>query len=542
MTRARRSTIPPTRKREVDIHRSPPHSVEAEQGVLGSMIDVHDGAKAMAEARDKITSEYFYVPRHRTIFNALCAMRDERSAIDLVTVTNWLRDAGLLDAVGGAAYVSELFRFVPCAANIEYYLEIISEKYQRRELIAACTETVRRAYAPKTESDQDKTLVDEHDERLAAIRALHSRNGAHGESFVRLVARNPEEFKRQTLLGGNRYLCRHGAMLVAAESGVGKSSLAVQWAIEWGLGLPSLGIKPARPLKILYVQAENDPGDLYEMARGVIDKLKLSDEQRKQIDANVVYVSERAASGAEFLTLLRKLLRKHKADLVFIDVLHAYAGGDVKDSEIMRAFLRNGLNPMLEQFDCAAVIFHHVPKPTNRDTKDWTANTWAYSLFGSSEITNWPRAILAIDSTKLHGLYRFIAAKRGSRIGWADAEGNPVIERYFKHHDKAIYWKDATDDEIELAAERQQKHKPAGAAEKKFTVATLYTLLDPPMLQRELKHLAMSKAKDRPAMSERTFYRLWDEAHRQRAFVKTGQKWQRNPNWIPQTQIEPHAE
>src|SRR4029453_19637312 len=65
----------------------PPHSVEAEKGVLGSMIDLHDGQKAMVEARSALTDDHFYIPAHRTVFTALCSMRDEGTAIDLITLT-----------------------------------------------------------------------------------------------------------------------------------------------------------------------------------------------------------------------------------------------------------------------------------------------------------------------------------------------------------------------------------------------------------------------------------------------------------------------
>src|ERR1041385_8408728 len=93
-----------------DIHRSPPHSVEAEQGVLGSMlISPRD---AIAEVVEKITDEYFYVPAHQTIYNVLVDLWNTGAAIDLITFTQVLRDRNLLESVGGAAFVTSLFTFV----------------------------------------------------------------------------------------------------------------------------------------------------------------------------------------------------------------------------------------------------------------------------------------------------------------------------------------------------------------------------------------------------------------------------------------------
>src|ERR1700736_3236132 len=82
-----------------DIHRAPPHSVEAEQGVLGSMlISPRD---TIAEVVEKINEEYFYVPAHQTIYSVLVDLWNAGQAIDLITFTQVLRDRNLLETVGG---------------------------------------------------------------------------------------------------------------------------------------------------------------------------------------------------------------------------------------------------------------------------------------------------------------------------------------------------------------------------------------------------------------------------------------------------------
>src|SRR6266850_3365570 len=147
-----------------DIHRAPPHSVEAEQGVLGSMlISPRD---AIAEVVEKINEEYFYVPAHRTIYSALVDLWNVGQAIDLITFTQVLRDRNLLETVGGAAAVTSLFTFVPTAANVGYYLEIVRDKYILRSIIAASTESVRRAYE---EQDEVANLLDEVEQKIFAV-------------------------------------------------------------------------------------------------------------------------------------------------------------------------------------------------------------------------------------------------------------------------------------------------------------------------------------------------------------------------------------
>src|SRR6266436_3987456 len=147
-----------------DIHRTPPNSVEAEQGVLGSMlISPRD---TIAECVEKINEEYFYVPAHQTIYTVLVELWNAGQAIDLITFTQVLRDRNLLESLGGASFVTGLFTFVPTSANVQYYLDIVRDKYILREIIAAATESVRRAYE---EQDEVNNLLDEVEQRIFAV-------------------------------------------------------------------------------------------------------------------------------------------------------------------------------------------------------------------------------------------------------------------------------------------------------------------------------------------------------------------------------------
>src|ERR1700730_4957531 len=147
-----------------DIHRAPPHSVEAEQGVLGSMlISPRD---AIAEVVEKINGDYFYVPAHQTTYNVLVDLWNAGQAIDLITFTQVLRDRNLLETIGGAAFVTSLFTFVPTAANVGYYIDIVRDKYILRQIIATSTESVRRAFE---EQEEVNDLLDEVEQRIFAV-------------------------------------------------------------------------------------------------------------------------------------------------------------------------------------------------------------------------------------------------------------------------------------------------------------------------------------------------------------------------------------
>jgi len=147
-----------------DIHRTLPHSVDAEQGVLGSMLI--SPREIIAECVEKISAEYFYVPAHQTIYTALVDLWNAGQGIDLITFTQVLRDRNLLETIGGAAFITSLFTFVPTAANVTYYLEIVREKYILRQIVAACTESVRRSFE---EQEDVNNLLDEVEQKIFAV-------------------------------------------------------------------------------------------------------------------------------------------------------------------------------------------------------------------------------------------------------------------------------------------------------------------------------------------------------------------------------------
>src|SRR5580658_10151570 len=106
------------------VDRLPPHSPEAEQGVLGCVLLSPNDCVGECVEKFKVGSEVFYDLRHRTIFEALVEMYDQREAIDLITLQQRLKNKQRLEEVGGLAYLSSLPDTVPSAANLVYYVDI----------------------------------------------------------------------------------------------------------------------------------------------------------------------------------------------------------------------------------------------------------------------------------------------------------------------------------------------------------------------------------------------------------------------------------
>lgn len=271
----------------------------------------------------------------------------------------------------------------------------------------------------------------------------------------------------QDTLLGNRLLCRGGTLLFVGPSGIGKSSSSMQQDICWALGREAFGITPARPLRILTIQAENDGGDLHEMASGVVHGVAndLTEEERELLKNNLRYLTVTSALRQDFLTLLDRELTASPCDLVRVDPLFAFYGFKIEDTEQLSNFLRAGLNPILHKHRCGLILCHHTPKITNRDSSAWSATDYSYAGAGGAELTNWARAILVIDATAIPGTYKWIAAKRGSRIGWRDGLDKKEFTRFYQHsrREDVICWEDANPDDV-AAADNLKRAKQRACA------------------------------------------------------------------------------
>jgi hypothetical protein len=314
----------------------------------------------------------------------------------------------------------------------------------------------------------------------------------------------------------HRFLCRGGGLLLAAPTGVGKSSLSVQFALCWALGRETLGLEPARPLRSLYIQAENDSADMAELRDGIAAGLGLSEADRARAFEAVTFATVDDVCGPDFISrAFAPLVDRVRPDVVFVDPLLSYLGGDASKQEVVSPFLRNGINPVLHRTCVGLVLVHHVNKPASGEQKaEWRAGDFAYIGSGSADLANWARAVLAIRSLGDHAVYELRAGKRGRRLGWTEADGTPSYARMIAHGMDGIYWRDAKPEE-----------GPAPAGRKATaTVEQLAGLLDG-------KEVGIadwrSLAADELGLSRSAFYRLKSEAESKRlvARSKVSDRW-----------------
>ena len=183
--------------------------------------------------------------------------------------------------------------------------------------------------------------------------------------------------------------------------------------------------------------------------------------------ANVLIVRDCTSTGDTFVDRARRLAEKHKPDLFWADPLLAFIGGDLSNQETAGGFLRNRLNRLALAGKFAWMLIHHTPKPLREGT-GYQGHDKAYSGFGSSELTNWARAVITLapagqDEDGTH-VYRLEVSKRGKRSGLQSgvkageicatkAAVQPFV--HLRHSDHGLAW---------IEAEQPSKKKPGPEA------------------------------------------------------------------------------
>ena len=263
----------------------------------------------------------------------------------------------------------------------------------------------------------------------------------------------------------NRWLRRGACGMIVSTSGVGKSSITMQAADHWGAGVPMLGIVPMRPLKIGIIQSEDDDYDVSnfrdKIRIGLRSELKWSNDKIADAEQRVTFCAWDGSTGKHFVEFLRKKQLKHHFDLVIINPLHAFFGGDLKSADEVSKFLRNGIDRVIkdEETKCAVIFVHHTGKPSREKLADGDFFA-GYMGSGSAELINYPRIALTITpykEGKYPGVFNLIGSKHGDKLQWRDDVGKLTTKkvvcyanRLQRHkNDGAIFWIEP--DEYELA-------------------------------------------------------------------------------------------
>src|SRR5476651_1549577 len=146
----------------------PPHSVEAEQAVLGGLML---GSQAWDDIADRVKAVDFYRSEHRTIFQTIATLIQHNTPVDVLTVTEALRATQRLDEAGGEVYLFELAKNTPTVANILAYADIVRDRSIVRQLVQVATEIAESAFVFNGQSSAE--LLDTAERKIFAIAEQH---------------------------------------------------------------------------------------------------------------------------------------------------------------------------------------------------------------------------------------------------------------------------------------------------------------------------------------------------------------------------------
>ena len=337
------------------LRRVPPQNIEAEQSVLGAILLDND---AINQALEIVTAEDFYRESHREIFRAMVALIEHLQPVDAITLTDALRTRGVLEAIGGAAYIAELAAGVPTAANVAHYARIVREKAVLRGLASVATEIASDAYDSPTNVDE---FLDESEHKIFEIserrirQSFHSMNELTRES-LKLIEQLYE--KKELVTGvptGFLDLDRLTAglqpadlVIIAARPSMGKTALALNIAAYAAIEAePRIGVaffslemsKEQLVLRLLCSEGRVDSSKARAGFLGERDFPKLAQAAARLSEAPIFIDDSSDTSPIVLKAKCRRLMRERNSNLglIIVDYLQLMRSarpGESREKEI----------------------------------------------------------------------------------------------------------------------------------------------------------------------------------------------------------------
>jgi replicative DNA helicase len=334
---------------ETDALKVPPHSLQAEQAVLGGLMLDNSTWDVVA---DRVSEEDFYRRNHRLIFHAIVELAERSDPLDAVTLSEWLSHNGLLDDVGGLAALGALAQNTPSAANIKAYADIVRDKSVARQLVTVGN-TIAGSALESEGRDTAELLNDA--EKLVFDIAEQGNRGKRGFKSIRTlltaaVDRIDMLSQQDNPLTGvstgfsdldemTAGLQPSDLIIVAGRPSMGKTTLAVNFA-------ENAAIKHQVPVAIFSMEMPGESLALRMMSSlGHIDQHKirtgkLDDDDWPRLTSAVslldtapIFIDDTPAlSPLELRARARRLKREHNIGMIVIDYLQLMQIGNTREN------------------------------------------------------------------------------------------------------------------------------------------------------------------------------------------------------------------
>ena len=369
-----------------NVDRLPPHSIEAEQGVLGCVLLAPNEGLGICIEKFKKGSEVFYDLRHQVIFDLLAEMYDSKEPIDLITVQQKLKDKGQLDSVGGITYLSALPDCVPSAANLEYYLEIVREKHILRKMIQTCTQAVARVYDYEGKVDGlldevERDVLKISEERVEATsmsmkdlvhRAINTIEEYHArQGMLTGVATGFHDFDKMTsgLHGGEM-------IVIAARPSMGKTSLVmniVEHAVlEQKLPVGVFSLEMTAESLVLRMLCSRSRVNMRNIRDGFLaerDFPKLTGAAGKMATAPLYIDDTAGLSILQLRAKARRMYQQYGIKLIVIDYLQLLnaSSSRIENRQQEIAQISNGIKALAKELNVPVIVLSQLNREMEKD-------------------------------------------------------------------------------------------------------------------------------------------------------------------------------
>jgi len=358
-----------------DFHREFPQAPDAEKGVLGSILLAPKEIIGLA-VESGVTKETFYSPGHAEIFQALLELWNANKPIDFITIAQYLSDRSKLDQVGGAAALNDLFTFLPTAANANYYIEILQEKYTLREIIKVCTEYSSRCY---DEPDNPAGLLDEVETKIFQIAKDRFKEKATSlkEMVMRSIGDIQKLYDSKGKIGGLATGFKkldqmtdglHGSQMfvIAARPSMGKTAFAMNMvehiAIETGQPVAVFSLEMSSQQLVQRMLCSLARVNLASIRNGFMSDRSFPAIQAaagKLAPAKIFIDDTSSLSILELRAKARRLKSQYNIAAIFIDYLQllrstSTRAKDNRQLEIME--ISAGLKALSKELDIPVVV------------------------------------------------------------------------------------------------------------------------------------------------------------------------------------------
>ena len=358
-----------------DYGKLPPQAIDLEEAVIGSILL---DKQSLYDVIEFLKPDHFYKEDHQKIFQSILDLGEENKPVDILTVTQQLKKMGVLEIIGGAFYIAQLTNRVASTANIEYHARIVQQKAIQRSLIATASKTIQRAYDETVDVFE---LIDTTQEEVGV--AVESVLTTQIHSAEDVVAQVEKKFQLALEKGGvvgipsglkEQDKITHGyhageITLLAARPGQGKTAKALTEAYN----IASSGIPTA------FFSLEMPEAQLMQRMISNVSQVPFEKIRANELDAeqwgNMVspylerikklplyFVDQGGISINELKNRLRRMVREHKIQMVFIDYIQLITSAGHNNRNEAIGHISRSLKALAKELDLPIVALAQLSR------------------------------------------------------------------------------------------------------------------------------------------------------------------------------------